>query len=580
MKRSKRCLALLLALLLFVLSGCGGANDESGEEQSKTSGTDCTETSEIEEKSEEISEISNETSEETSEEIPVERSTYKHVIIIGVDGAGNFHRNCNTPNMDGIFAEGAYTDYCRASSPSISAQCWGAMLIGVKPYVHKLTNDSISAKPYTSDEYPTIFRYVREAHHDAELGAFCNWYPIYEGIIEKNIGVTTAKGDDDVLTPKICDYIKDKKPELLFIQFDSVDHAGHAYGYGKDAYLKAIEKVDSYVGDIYGAICDAGILDDTLLILTADHGGINTSHGGASEEEMNTYFAAIGKTVNKNPSLDVKGRDIAAIVAYALGVEGNEKWDSFVPQEMFTDNMTPEKRPDDVIADRTSEPTPEKGSEKAIENFIDTSKLRVGLFFDGGINDIVGTEEVKTVGTVYYPDGWYGSSLRVSSEGYLSLPGLRFGNDSFTVCMWLKVDDGVGGDPAVFSNKNWVSGMNNGFVYCYNGASKFNVGNTSIRDDFNYGEPEDFTKWNHVILSVDRKSGEVKVYTNFRETARDVLKSGFDNSSFDSGLPFNVGQDGTGRYNCAFSGQVDDLLVFDGAFTADDAEKLGKYYLK
>ncbi len=578
MGRTKRCLALITALLILVLTGCGSLNDESREVQDeKTSETSAAEISAAEEAS---SETSEESSEETSEETPVERFIYKHVVIIGVDGAGNFHRNCDTPNMENIFASGAYTDYCRASSPSISAQCWGTMLIGVKPYVHKLTNDSISAKAYTNDEYPTIFRYVREAHPDAELGAFCNWYPIYEGIIEKNIGVTTARGEDDVLTPKICDYIKDKKPELLFIQFDSVDHAGHAYGYGKDGYLKALEKVDGYVGEIYGAIEEAGILDDTLVILTADHGGINTSHGGASEEEMNTYFAAVGKTVNGNQSLDVKGRDLAAIIACALGVHGNEKWDSFVPQEMFTDNMHPEKRPDDVISDRTSEPTPEKGSENAIENFIDPSRLRVGLFFDGGLDDIVGNEEVKTVGTVYYPDGFYGESLRVSSEGYLSLPKLRFGKDSFTVCMWLKVDEGVGGDPAVFSNKNWVSGMNNGFVYCYNGASKFNVGNNSARDDFNYGEPEDFTKWNHVILSVDRENGEVKVYTNFSETACDKLKAAFSSSVFDSGLPFNVGQDGTGKYNCAFSGQVDDLLVFDGAFTADDAEKLGKYYIK
>ena len=120
-----------------------------------------------------------------------ERVTYKHVIIIGIDGAGNFHQKCNTPNMDEIFlGNGAWTDFCRASTPSISAQCWGSMLLGIKPSVHKLTNDIIGSKEYKNADYPTIFKLVREAHPDAELGSFCNWYPISDGIVERDINVT------------------------------------------------------------------------------------------------------------------------------------------------------------------------------------------------------------------------------------------------------------------------------------------------------------------------------------------------------------------------------------------------------
>ena len=264
-----------------------------------------------------------------------ERVTYKHVIIIGIDGAGNFHKDCDTPNMDEIFlGNGAWTDFCRASTPSISAQCWGSMLLGVKPSVHKLTNDIIGSKEYKNADYPTIFKLVREAHPDAELGAFCNWYPISDGIIERDLDVTTDRGEDDVLTGKICSYINLKKPELLFIQFDSVDHAGHSATYGSKTYLKALETVDGCVGEIYNAIKSAGILDDTLLIITADHGGLGTSHGGSSDAEMNTFFGAVGKSVNPTSDLTMTGRDLASIVCYALGVEGNEKWDSYIPANL------------------------------------------------------------------------------------------------------------------------------------------------------------------------------------------------------------------------------------------------------
>ncbi len=517
---------------------------------------------------------------ETEPENP--RFVYEHVVIIGIDGAGSFHKDCDTPNIDAIFLEnGAWSDCCRAATPSISAQCWGSMMTGVKPYVHKLTNDTVGSAAYHNDDYPTFFRLVRSDHPDAELGSFCNWYPISEGIVERDLGVTKERGEDDVLTDKITAYIKEKKPELLFIQFDSVDHAGHASKFGSPAHLKSIETVDGYVGQIRDAIREAGILDDTLLIVIADHGGLEYSHGGASDAEMNTLFAAVGKSVNPTGDLTVTGRDLAAIVCYALDVPGNDKWDSYLPQNLFLDNMTPPARPSDVLKEHEPTATPAEGTADALANFIDTAHLRAGLFFDDGLEGYVGTENVKTVGKVYYPEGFYGSSLRVSSEGYLSFPDMKFGTDSFTVSFWLKVDEGVGGDPAVFSNKNWDYGFNKGFVYCYNGASKFNVGNgSSLRDDFDYGEPDDFTRWNHISLVADRDEGTVRVYANFEEISCDTLDSGFDLVSFDSGMPLNFGQDGTGRYSCPIAAQFDDILIFDTALSADEITRLGQYYLK
>ena len=64
------------------------------------------------------------------------RFVYKHVIVVGVDGMGKYHNNCDTPNMDRIIKnnpDAAWTDYCLASDPNISAQCWTSMLTGVNP---------------------------------------------------------------------------------------------------------------------------------------------------------------------------------------------------------------------------------------------------------------------------------------------------------------------------------------------------------------------------------------------------------------------------------------------------------------
>lgn len=273
---------------------------------------------------------------------------YAHVIVVGIDGAGAFIKNAVTPNFDRIFTNGAITYGALASNPSISAECWGSMLLGVGPEVHNLTNGIVSSTPYPVDSpFPSLFRRIREVYPDAELGSYCNWNPITYGIVENNIGVSHDTADDEKLTPIICDYIRSQKPDFLFVQFDSVDGAGHKYGYGTPEHLRRIGEVDVLVNDIYYAAEDAGIVDDTLFIVIADHGGTNPGdgsgggHGGWTDGEKYVTFAATGRGVNKTEIKEMNIRDLAATVLYALGVDAPDfdeaGWTSQIPEGIFDD---------------------------------------------------------------------------------------------------------------------------------------------------------------------------------------------------------------------------------------------------
>lgn len=272
---------------------------------------------------------------------------YSHVIVIGVDGAGSWFKDADTPNFDKIFENGAVTYSALSSRPTISAECWGSMLIGVGPEVHGLTNEIVSTVPYDVNSlFPSVFRRIREVYPDAVLGSYCDWNPITHGIVESNIGVSHATAHDTELTPIVCDYIKDDKPDFLFIHFDSVDGAGHGSGYGLPAFINRIHEVDELIGDVYSAIENAGMLEDTLFIVIADHGGANDencrgSHGGWTDGEKYVTFAAAGKGVNKTAIEEMNIRDLAAIVLYAMGIELPEfdeaGWTSQIPEELFAD---------------------------------------------------------------------------------------------------------------------------------------------------------------------------------------------------------------------------------------------------
>lgn len=274
---------------------------------------------------------------------------YNHVIVIGVDGAGAFVKQADTPCFDRIFAEGAVTYSALASNPTISAECWGSMLLGVGPEVHKLTNGIVSSTPYPVDSaFPSLFRRIREVMPDAELGSYCDWNPITFGIVENNQNVANATARDTDLMPMICDYIREKKPTFLFTQLDSVDGAGHGHGYGSEAHLRRIHEVDELMNDAYEAVKEAGILEDTLFIMIADHGGFGTGHGGWTDEEKYVTFAVSGKGVQKGAIEEMNIRDLSAIVLYALGIDApafdEQGWTAQVPAGIFADAVLPEYR--------------------------------------------------------------------------------------------------------------------------------------------------------------------------------------------------------------------------------------------
>ena len=49
--------------------------------------------------------------------------------------------------------------------------------------------------------------------------------------------------------------------------------------------------------------------------------------------------------------------------------------------------------------------------------------------------------------------------------------------------------------------------------------------------------------------------------------------------TFDA-LAFCIGQDGTQKYTHSLDAAIDDMLIFNGCFTVEDAQKLKKMYEK
>src|ERR1700735_2379644 len=82
-------------------------------------------------------------------------------------------------------------------------------------------------------------------------------------------------------------------------------------------YGNLMKSSDAYLVEILDALTSAGLLDNTLVIATADHGEMGTTHGGMRQKNFNFYEEAIRvPLVYSNPRLFKHAATSSAIVSH------------------------------------------------------------------------------------------------------------------------------------------------------------------------------------------------------------------------------------------------------------------------
>ena len=109
------------------------------------------------------------------------------------------------------------------------------------------------------------------------------------------------------MTSSFITAMKEKPLNYAFLHYADPDTAGHVFGWGSDAYQKAIRKVDAQLGRIFELIVASPQLrGKTVIFLTADHGGKDHNHANNLLPEVYTIpvyawgcRTAVGKDLYK-----------------------------------------------------------------------------------------------------------------------------------------------------------------------------------------------------------------------------------------------------------------------------------------
>ncbi len=117
------------------------------------------------------------------------------------------------------------------------------------------------------------------------------------------------------------EYFQAEKPSLMFVHFSDPDEYGHADGWMSKEYLRGVKESDRCLGTLLAALHESGLEDQTLVIVTADHGGHGKAHSGAhSDIDLEIPWIASGPGVDRDAVLDadVNTVDTAATALAAL----------------------------------------------------------------------------------------------------------------------------------------------------------------------------------------------------------------------------------------------------------------------
>lgn len=264
----------------------------------------------------------------------------EHVFIISFDGGKPaVIAESETPTLKKMAAEGAVTWQASTIFPPKTLPSHTSMVTGLGPDKHQvLWNEFMPIRGLVKS--PTVFSLLKAKDPKAVTGLFAGkakfrhlWLegsldvfdfggPQTRAPIAGSPEVEADKKPSQMVAKQASAWVKEHKPALAFIHFGDPDSAGHKSGWGSPEQKEALKVTDQALWQFMQALKEAGIADRSVVIISADHGGHDKTHGLNIPDDMIIPWIAWGKGVKKSFTITepVTTYDTAATALWLLDV--------------------------------------------------------------------------------------------------------------------------------------------------------------------------------------------------------------------------------------------------------------------
>ncbi len=248
------------------------------------------------------------------------------VILISVDGMRpDGFLNCKNPYIEEMMEKAYYTLDGKTVMPSVTLPCHMSLFHSVTPQRHGITTNL-----YLPMARPINGLFEQLANAGKVCAMYYGWEPLRDVArpaslkFAEYIQAYTEENTDTLLTDSALARSGRSKPDFVFLYMVETDEkGGHDYGWMTEAYLKRISvAVDNIkrVVEAYG--------DEYTIIVTADHGGHDRTHGTDMPEDTTIPMFYFGKQFTAGQRFSGGSiLDIAPTIAKIMDVAPAVEWE-------------------------------------------------------------------------------------------------------------------------------------------------------------------------------------------------------------------------------------------------------------
>ena len=248
------------------------------------------------------------------------------VVLVLVDGMRpDGVMACGHPFVNTLLSESSYSLTARTVMPSVTLPCHMSLFHSVNPDRHGVTTNT-----YVPQVRPIEGLFDRLDKFEKKCAFFNTWEELRDlsrpDHLHTYICINQHKQEDTdtKITDLAIDYIKKENPDFTFIYLGETDEVGgHSVGWMSETYLGCVNKAFKCIEKI-----DQALPENYTLIVVADHGGHDRSHGTDMPEDMTIPVIIKGPGYEKNKDLGVISiKDVAPTVAKLLSVSPAKEWE-------------------------------------------------------------------------------------------------------------------------------------------------------------------------------------------------------------------------------------------------------------
>jgi len=268
----------------------------------------------------------------------------RHVLLVSVDGLRPDAVGRGTmPTLDALAAAGVHAEWMNPSYPTLTFPNHYTLVTGLRPDHHGIVNNtmrdpelgwfSLRNREAVSDPRwwggkPAWVSLQEHGGHAATM-----FWPGSEAPIAGQHPHDWRPFDGDVTADERVDQVlawldrePARRPRLVTLYFDDVDHEGHAWGPGSIQVLNAEARVDAALARLLSGLEARAMRDRVDLIVVSDHGmaGVPPNQREYTDDWLATRGLPVQAVdvVNRGALLGVnpaEGADAAAVEAALAG---------------------------------------------------------------------------------------------------------------------------------------------------------------------------------------------------------------------------------------------------------------------